>query len=194
MGPRCADPMIIMRNRTMSLLVNSTKRSAVRCVGGGRPTADRMAPVRTLVPGSLGVRDAAVEAHTVMGGIMRTTVIICAVGAALCLTPGTATASKLKPVLEISAASAPIRTDVPYRITVKPAAKAKGKRVRLQVKGYTGWKQIDTFRVGKSGVIEDDVEGYQPGIGRYRVLVIGKNGVVMAKSPVVSVSWTPREP
>ncbi len=124
---------------------------------------------------------------------MRTTVIICAVGAALSLTPGPATASKLNPVLKISETSAPVRTDIPYTITVRPAAKAKGKRVRVQVKGYVGWTRIDTFRLGKTGVVEDDVEGYQPGVGRYRVLVIGKNGVVMAKSSVVSVSWTPRE-
>ena len=101
-------------------------------------------------------------------------------------------AADLTPVLRISKSTAPVGVDVPYTITVKPAAKAKGKRVRIQVKGYVGWKGFDTFRLGKSGVIEDDVEGYQPGLGRYRVLVLGKNGGVVAKSGTVSVSWTPR--
>ena len=108
------------------------------------------------------------------------------------LTAVPAHAVDLTPVLRISKSTAPVGVDVPYTITVKPAAKAKGKRVRIQVKGYVGWKGFDTFRLGKSGVIEDDVEGYQPGLGRYRVLVLGKNGGVVAKSSTVSVSWTPR--
>jgi hypothetical protein len=110
------------------------------------------------------------------------------------LTAVPAHAADLTPVLRISKSTAPVGVDVPYTITVKPAAKAKGKRVRIQVKGYVGWKGFDTFRLGKSGVIEDDVEGYQPGLGRYRVLVLGKNGGVVAKSATVSVSWTPRVP
>lgn len=123
---------------------------------------------------------------------MRTGVIICAVGAVLTLTPGTATASTLNPVLKISAPSAPVGEDIPYTITVTPAAKAQGKRVRIQVKGYAGWVGFDTFRLPKSGRISDDVEGYQPGVGRYRVLVLSKSGV-MAKSAVVSVTWTARQ-
>jgi len=103
-----------------------------------------------------------------------------------------AQAADLTPVLRISKGSAPVGVDVPYTITVKPAAKAKGKRVRIQVKGIAAWRGFDIFRLGKSGVIEDDVEGYQPGLGRYRVLVLGKNGVVLAKSPTVAVTWTPR--
>lgn len=103
-------------------------------------------------------------------------------------------ASDLKPVLKIAKSTAAVGVDVPYTITVKPAAKAKGKRVRIQVRGIAAWRSFDTFRLGRSGVIEDDVEGYEPGLGRYRVLVLGKNGVVLAKSPVTSVSWTAREP
>ena len=105
-----------------------------------------------------------------------------------------AQAADLTPVLQISKSSAPVGEDVPYTITVKPAAKAKGKRVRIQVKGIATWRSFDTFLLGKSGVIKDDVEGYQPGLGRYRVLVLGKNGVLLAKSPVTSVSWTARVP
>ena len=108
------------------------------------------------------------------------------------LTAAPAYAADLTPVLRISKSTAPVGVDVPYTITVKPAAKAKGKRVRIQVKGYVGWRGFDVFRLGKSGKIEDDVEGYEPGIGRYRVLVLGKNGAVVAKSATVSVAWTPR--
>lgn len=110
------------------------------------------------------------------------------------LAVGPASAVDYKPVLRIAKSTAPVGEDVPYTITVTPAAKAKGKRVRIQIKGYVAWKGVDTFRVGKSGVIEDDVEGYQPGVGRYRVLVLGKNGSVIAKSSVVSVTWTPKVP
>lgn len=118
--------------------------------------------------------------------------IIVALGGLAAAAP--AQAADLTPVLRISTGSAPVGVDVPYTITVKPATKAKGKRVRIQVKGIAAWRGFDTFRLGKSGVIEDDVEGYQPGLGRYRVLVLGKNGVVLAKSPTVTVTWTPREP
>ncbi len=106
------------------------------------------------------------------------------------LTATPAQAGDLKPVLQISKSTAPVGVDVPYRITVTPAAKAKGKRVRIQVRGIAAWRGFDTFRLGKTGVITDDVEGYQPGLGRYRVLVLGKNGTVLAKSPTVSVTWT----
>ena len=123
----------------------------------------------------------------------ETAVIICAVGAVLALTPGTAGAATLNPVLRISASSAPVGEDIPYTITVTPAAKAKGKRVRIQVRGYAAWVGFDTFRLPKSGKITDDVEGYQPGLGRYRVLVLGDTGGVIAKSSVVSVSWTARQ-
>jgi len=108
------------------------------------------------------------------------------------LTIAPAQAAELTPVLRISKSTAPMGVDVPYTITVKPAAKAKGKRVRIQVKAYVGWRGFDTFRLGKSGVVEDDVEGYNPGVGKYRVLLLGKSGGVLAKSRTVTVSWTPR--
>jgi hypothetical protein len=99
---------------------------------------------------------------------------------------------QIQPVLQIAKSTAPVGEDVPYTITVTPATKAKGKRARVQVKGRVTWQGIDTFRIPRSGRISDDVEGYEPGLGRYRVLVLGKNGVVVAKSGVVSVTWTPR--
>ena len=135
------------------------------------PTADQSFGSRPLAG-----RSHDLMAHTGLGGVMRTAVIICAVGAVLALTPGPATASTLKPVLRISATSAPVGEDIPYTITVTPAAKAQGKRVRIQVRGYAAWVGFDTFRVPKSGKITDDVEGYQPGLGRYRVLVLGETG------------------
>lgn len=122
---------------------------------------------------------------------MRTLIAICATAAcAFIATP--AVAAPIAPVLRIEQASAPIRTDIGYTITVTPAAKAAGKRARIQVRGIVGWRGFDTFRIPKSGIIRDDVEGYQPGVGRYRVLVLSRNGNVIAKSNTVSVSWTPK--
>ncbi len=110
------------------------------------------------------------------------------------LTAAPAMGADLKPTLSIAKSTAPVGADVPYTITVTPAAKAKGKRVRIQVKGIAAWRGIDSFRLGPSGRVEDDIEGYQPGVGRYRALVVAKTGRVLAKSSVVSVVWTPREP
>ncbi len=107
---------------------------------------------------------------------------------------GPASAADLNPVLRIAKSTAPVGEDVPYTIRVTPKAKAQGKRVRIQVKGRATWVGVDTFRIPASGEVFDDVEGYEPGTGRYRVLVLGKNGIVVAKSPVVTVVWTAREP
>lgn len=108
------------------------------------------------------------------------------------LLAGPAQASQLTPVLRISASTAPVGVDVPYTIRVTPAAKAKGKRVRIQVKTIDAWRGFDTFRIPASGTITDDVEGYQPGVGRYRIVVLSNNGKVAAKSGTVSVAWTQR--
>lgn len=118
-------------------------------------------------------------------------VLVAATATAVLAAP--AHAADLKPVLRITTVTAPIRVDVPYTITVSPAARAKGKRARIQVKGIRAWTSVDTFRIPKSGKITDDVEGYQPGIGRYRVLVLGKNGKILAKSNTATVVWTPRD-
>lgn len=123
---------------------------------------------------------------------MKRQLALAAAFAAGSLAAAPAHATDLTPVLRITERTAPVGVDVPYTITVKPAAKAKGKRVRIQVKAYVGWRGFDTFRLGKSGVVEDDVEGYQPGVGKYRVLLLSKNGTVLAKSRTVTVSWTPR--
>lgn len=120
--------------------------------------------------------------------MIRTAATVAALGV---LAPVPATAADLTPVLRIAKSTAPVREDVPYTITVKPAAKAKGKKARIQVKGRVTWRTIDTFRIPTSGKIADDVEGYQPGLGRYRVLVVNPTtGRVMARSAVVSVTWT----
>ena len=124
---------------------------------------------------------------------MSTKAIAVAVAALGILTTAPAAAADLKPTLHIAKSTAEVGVDVPYTITVQPAAKAKGKRVRVQVKGIVAWRGIDSFRLGSSGRVEDDVEGYQPGVGKYRVLVVSKSGRVLATSPVVSVTWTPRD-
>lgn len=121
---------------------------------------------------------------------MRTLIFAIAMTPALLVSP--AHASSIEPVLTIARGSAPVRVDVPYTITVAPKKKAVGKRARIQVKGILAWRGFDTFRIPKSGVIGDDVEGYNPGVGKYRVLILGRNGKVLAKSNVVAVTWTAR--
>lgn len=123
---------------------------------------------------------------------MRTIATICAT-AACALIAAPASAATLNPVLRIDASSAPVRTDVGYTITVTPAKKAVGKRARIQVKGIVAWRGFDTFRIPKSGVIKDDVEGFQPGVGNYRVLILSKSGHVLAKSNTATVTWTPKK-
>lgn len=123
---------------------------------------------------------------------MRTIAMVASVGVLLISAP--AHAAPIDPVLRISSSTAPVGVDVPYTITVTPATRAKGKRARIQVKGIAAWRGFDTFRVPASGKIADDVEGYQPGIGRYRVLILSKTGRVIAKSATVTVAWTPRVP
>lgn len=103
-------------------------------------------------------------------------------------------AAQVNPVLRISSSTAAVGVDVPYTITVTPAARARGKRARIQVKGMTAWRGFDSFRLPPSGKIADDVEGYQPGTGRYRVVVLSNTGRVIAKSATVTVVWTPRVP
>ncbi len=99
-------------------------------------------------------------------------------------------AAQLTPVLSIARSTAPVGVDVPYTIKITPAARAQGKRVRIQVRGIAAWRGFDTFRLSASGTVIDDLEGSQPGVGRYRVLVLTKDGKVIAKSSTVSVVWT----
>lgn len=120
---------------------------------------------------------------------MRTAALVTATIAGL-LVAAPAAAAEVKPALQIARSTAPVGVDVPYTITVTPKAQAQGKRVRIQVKTLAGWKGFDTFRVPKGGVIKDDVEGYQPGVGKYRVVVLGPSGAPGARSNTVSVTWT----
>ncbi|MCU0297550.1 MAG: hypothetical protein MUF33_03395 [Candidatus Nanopelagicales bacterium] len=123
---------------------------------------------------------------------MRKAIVVLALASIGLASP--AAAADLTPVLRIAKSTAPVGEDVPYTIRVTPKGKAQGKRVRIQVQGRVTWIGFDTFRIPASGEVSDDVEGFEPGIGRYRVLVLGKNGTVVAKSAVVTVGWTPRVP
>lgn len=94
------------------------------------------------------------------------------------------------PVLNIEQSTAPVRTDVGYTIRITPTKQVVGKRARIQVKGITAWRGFDTFRIPKSGLIRDTVEGYAPGVGRYRVLILSNTGKVMSRSNTAVVTWT----
>lgn len=96
----------------------------------------------------------------------------------------------LSPRLLLSRTTAPVRQNVPYSVTVTPAAAAAGLRVAIQVMGRTSWQAVDVLRLNKSGRAAGTVEGYAPGLGRYRARVLSGSGKVLATSPTVSISYT----
>ena len=96
----------------------------------------------------------------------------------------------LSPRLTLSRSSSPIRVNVPYSVTVTPAEMAAGMRAAIQVKGRTSWQGVDVRRLNKSGRAAGTVEGYAPGVGRYRVQVLNPTGKVLATSPTVSITYT----
>lgn len=94
------------------------------------------------------------------------------------------------PAISLAARSAPVGVDVPYTVSVGPAELSARKRVRVQVKGRVTWQTIDTFTLNSSGQVRSDVEGYAPGLGRYRVQLLSPSGSVLATSPIASIAWT----
>lgn len=91
--------------------------------------------------------------------------------------------------------SAPIRVRVPCTISVTPVVRLSGLAVELQVMGREDW--IPMFRRSvptDTGKISATVEGLEPGLGRYRVLLF-RLGTQIAVSNTVSISWSsPTEP
>lgn len=94
------------------------------------------------------------------------------------------------PRLSIAKSAARVGEDVPYTITVQPAELAPGRRVRVQVKGRVTWQTIDSFTLNSKGMVTDDVTGYAPGLGRYRVQVLSSGGSPVATSPIATVAWS----
>lgn len=99
-------------------------------------------------------------------------------------------ATSARATLTISASTAQVGVDVPFTAAVTPAATAAGRGLRLQVRNRAGvWQSIDGWRLGRTGIIRDTVTGLEPGVGRYRVLVLDRSTVV-ATSNVAAVTWT----
>ena len=92
--------------------------------------------------------------------------------------------------LTCSKSSVPIRVDVPCTIRVTPAVRLSGMVEVIQVMGRVDWQSFDSWSVPKSGVRQTSVEGYDPGLGRYRVRLV-RNGVELAVSNVFSISYSP---
>ena len=82
-----------------------------------------------------------------------------------------------------------IRVDVPCTITVTPAVRRTGLTARFRVMGMNNWVYFDSFTVPASGLINTDVEGYQPGVGKYQVVLM-RSGKVLAESNTLSIAYS----
>lgn len=104
--------------------------------------------------------------------------------------PAQAPTGAVRAVLAVAASSAPVGTEVPFTLTVTPAALAAHHGVRLQVRNRAGvWVTIDGYRLPRSGVLRDTLTGIDVGLGRYRAIVLGPNGI-LATSGTTTVAWT----
>lgn len=91
--------------------------------------------------------------------------------------------------LTCSQSSAPIRVDIPCTIKVTPTVKLDRMIASLQVMGRTEWVPIEAVPVPANGVIATDVEGLEPGVGMYRVLVL-RDAKLLAESPTISIAYS----
>ena len=92
--------------------------------------------------------------------------------------------------LACSQSSAPTRVRVPCTISVTPVVRLTGLSVQLQVMGREDWIPMTTRGVPTdTGKVSVTVEGLEPGLGKYRVLLF-RSGKRIATSNMVSVSWS----
>ena len=91
--------------------------------------------------------------------------------------------------LTCAQSSAAIRVDIPCTITVTPTVRLDRVVASLQVMGRTQWVPLEAVRVPSSGVIRTDVEGLEPGIGMYRVLLL-RDARLLAESPTISIAYS----
>lgn len=91
--------------------------------------------------------------------------------------------------LSCAASSALVRTDVPCTISIAPLVRLPGLVEVLQVKGRTAWQSIGSWAVPTTGVRVTSVEGYDAGVGQYRVRLL-RNGTQLAVSNTVSISYS----
>ena len=91
--------------------------------------------------------------------------------------------------LSCDKSTAPVGVDVGCSIIVTPKVRLSGLSARLEVRGKSSWISIDTWGVPSSGTIATDVEGFEPGVGRYRVRLF-RNGTEVSVSNTVTITWT----
>jgi len=91
--------------------------------------------------------------------------------------------------LACSKSTAPIRVRVPCSIAVSPTVRMTGLAAQLQVRGRTSWVSMAAWSVPTNGKISATVEGFEPGLGNYRVRLL-RSGALLTTSNTVSVSWT----
>ena len=91
--------------------------------------------------------------------------------------------------LSCARSTAPVGVDVACSIVVTPKVRLSGLSARLEVRGRSSWISIDTWGVPSSGTIATDVEGLEPGVGKYRVRLL-RNGTEVSVSNTVSITWT----
>lgn len=90
--------------------------------------------------------------------------------------------------LTCAQSAALIRVDIPCTITVTPTVRLDNMIASLQVMGRTDWVPIEAIRIPASGVITTDVEGLEPGVGMYRVLLL-RDAKLLAESPTISIAY-----
>lgn len=91
--------------------------------------------------------------------------------------------------LRCSQGSAPTGVDIPCTITVTPTVKLDRMIASLQVMGRTEWVPMHAVRVPAGGVIASHIEGLEPGIGIYRVLLL-RDAKLLAESPTISIAYS----
>lgn len=91
--------------------------------------------------------------------------------------------------LTCAQSTAPIRVEIPCTITVMPTVKLDRMIASLQVVGRTEWVPMEAVRVPQGGVIATHVEGLEPGVGLYRVLLL-RDAKLIAESPTLSIAYS----
>lgn len=91
--------------------------------------------------------------------------------------------------LTCAQSAAPVRVDVPCTITVTPTVRLDDMIASLQVMGRTDWVPMEAVRVPEDGLIATHVEGLEPGVGMYRVLLL-RDAKLIAESPTLSIAYS----
>lgn len=100
-------------------------------------------------------------------------------------------------MLTAGESSAPVGTEVPITVTVRPASVAdvttpRGRVVRVQVLDQQGqWVTIDSYRLPRSGVLRTTVTGIVPGYtGQYRAVILRQHSArALVTSNEVGIFW-----